>query len=30
MDPSLLGFVLVVDKYFCNSGNIEEMAFDFN
>ena len=30
VDPPLLGIVLVVDKYFCNPGNIEEMAFDFN
>ena len=30
VDASLLGFVLVVDKYFCNPGNIEGMAFDFN
>ena len=26
----VLGFVLVVDKYFCNPENIEGTAFDFN
>ena len=30
VDSPLLGFVLVVDKYFCYPGNIEGMAFDFN
>ena len=30
VDAPLLGFELVVDKYFCNLGNIEGMAFDFN
>ena len=30
VDALLLGFELVVDKYFGNLGKIEEMAFDFN
>ena len=30
VDAPLLGFVLVVDKYFCKPGNIEGMTFDFN
>ena len=30
VDAPLLGFVLVIDKHFCNPGKIEEMAFDFN
>ena len=30
VDAPLLGFVLVVDKYFCNPGNIEGMAFGYN
>ena len=30
VDAPLLGFVLVVEKDFCNPGNIEGMAFDFN
>ena len=30
VDAPLLGFVLVVDKYFCNPGNVEGMASDFN
>ena len=30
VDAQRFGVVLVVDKYFCNQGNIEELAFDFN
>ena len=30
VDARLLGFVLVVDKYFCNPGNSKGMAFDCN